>query len=79
MMREYRSFADVEEEYFINHPDEIVDYIRILLEEFAEDENIERLLSSLRRVVVNDSTKEQELCPWCGKEPRSKHLNGDCP
>ncbi len=52
MTRKYRSLADVQEEYFINHPDEIVDYIRILLEEFAKDENIETLLSSLRRVSV---------------------------
>ncbi len=52
MTRKYRSFADVEKEYFINHPEEIVDYIKILLEEFDKDGNIETLLSSLRRISL---------------------------
>ncbi|MDD5586443.1 MAG: putative addiction module antidote protein [Alphaproteobacteria bacterium] len=47
-MRNYRTFADVEESYFREHPEEIDDYIAILFEEFAKDGNTKALLSSLR-------------------------------
>ena len=47
-MRKYRDFTDVEESYFRKHPEEIDDYIAILFEEFAKDNNAKALLSSLR-------------------------------
>lgn len=49
-MRKYRRFGEVEEEYFLKHPDEIDEYITIIFEEYAEDGDTGALLSSLRRV-----------------------------
>jgi probable addiction module antidote protein len=47
-MKNYRSFTDVEESYFRDHPEEIDDYLTILFEEYAKDGDIKALLSSLR-------------------------------
>lgn len=47
-MRSYRTFTDVEESYFREHPEEIDDYITILFEEYAKDGDTGALLSSLR-------------------------------
>lgn len=47
-MRSYRTFTDVEESYFREHPEEIDDYINILFEEYAKDGDVGALLSSLR-------------------------------
>jgi len=47
-MSKYRTFTDVEESYFRDHPEEMDDYIAILFEEYAKDGNTGALLSSLR-------------------------------
>jgi probable addiction module antidote protein len=47
-MRKHRTFADVEESYLRDHPEEIDDYVTILFEEYAKDGNTGALLSSLR-------------------------------
>ena len=47
-MKNYRTFNEVEETYFKDHPDEIDDYINLIFEEYAEDGNTGALLSSLR-------------------------------
>ena len=47
-MRIYRTFTDVEESYFRDHPEEIDDYVSILFEEYAKDGDVKALLSSLR-------------------------------
>ncbi|MBF0476799.1 MAG: hypothetical protein HQK59_13425 [Deltaproteobacteria bacterium] len=47
-MRNYRTFADVEESYFHDHPEEIDDYLTIIFEEYAKDGDTGALLSSLR-------------------------------
>ena len=49
-MRNYRTFADIKEEYLRNHPEEIDDYITELFEEYAQDGDIAALLSCLRVV-----------------------------
>lgn len=49
-MRKYRTFDDVEEEYFHKHPEEIHDYVIIIFEEYAKDGDIGAFLSSLRAV-----------------------------
>jgi HTH-type transcriptional regulator/antitoxin HigA len=36
-MRKYRTFGEVEEEYFRKHPEEIEDYLSIRVEESAKD------------------------------------------
>ncbi|BDD86822.1 addiction module antidote protein [Desulfofustis limnaeus] len=47
-MGNYRSFNEVEESYFRDHPEEIDDYIKLIFEEYDQDGNIGALLSSLR-------------------------------
>ncbi|MFH0996813.1 MAG: addiction module antidote protein [Pseudomonadota bacterium] len=47
-MRKYRTFTDLETDYFRDRPEEIDDYITILFEEYAKDGDTGALLSSLR-------------------------------
>ncbi len=47
-MRNYRTFTDVEESYFREHPEEIDDYIELRFEEYAKDGDTGALLSSMR-------------------------------
>ncbi|MDR3567033.1 MAG: putative addiction module antidote protein [Syntrophobacteraceae bacterium] len=47
-MRNYRTFRDIEEAYFREHPEEIDDYIEMLFEEYAKDGDTGALLSSMR-------------------------------
>ncbi len=49
--RQYRTFGEIEEEYFVKHPEEIDEYITIIFDEYAKDGDIGALLSSLRRVI----------------------------
>ena len=49
--RKFRTFGEIEEEYFRKHPEEIDDYLTIIFDEYAKDGNMGALLSSLRRVV----------------------------
>jgi HTH-type transcriptional regulator/antitoxin HigA len=49
-MRNYRTFSEIEEEYFRKHPEEIDDYLAMIFEEYAKDDDIGALLSSLRTV-----------------------------
>ena len=47
-MEKYRSFTDVEESYFRDHPEEMDDYVKLIFEEYAKDGETGALLSSLR-------------------------------
>ena len=47
-MKNYRSFSDVEESYFRDHPEEMDEYITLMFEEYAKDGDTGALLSSLR-------------------------------
>ena len=47
-MKNYRSFSDVEESYFRDHPEEMDEYIVLMFEEYAKDGDTGALLSSLR-------------------------------
>lgn len=47
-MKNYRTFNEVEESYFRDHPEEVDDYINLIFEEYAVDGNTGALLSSLR-------------------------------
>jgi len=49
--RNYRSYDQVEEEYYRNHPDEIDDYLVTCFEEYAQDGCTPALLASLRLVA----------------------------
>ena len=47
-MEKYRSFTDVEESHFRDHPEEIDDYISLIFEEYSTGGDTGALLSSLR-------------------------------
>lgn len=47
----YRSFDQVEEEYYRSHPDEIDGYLTTCFEEYAEDGCTPALLASLRMIA----------------------------
>jgi len=47
-MKNYRTFNQVEESYFRDHPEEIDDYINLIFEAYSGDGNTGALLSSLR-------------------------------
>lgn len=49
--RNYRTFDQVEEEYYQNHPDEIDGYLTTCFEEYAQDGCTPALLASLRMVA----------------------------
>lgn len=49
--RNYRSFRDVEEDYFHNHPEEIAAYIDEIFDDYAQDGNSAALLASLRVIA----------------------------
>jgi len=63
--RTYRTFGQLEEEYFLKHPEEIDEYLSIIFDEYAKDGDMGALLSSLRRVVrakgVSRIAKEAHL------------------
>ena len=46
-MKNYRSFSDVEESYFRDHPKEMDEYLLLIFEEYARDGDTGALLSSL--------------------------------
>jgi probable addiction module antidote protein len=49
--RDLRTFREVEEEYFRNHPEEIGPYIDEIFDEYAQDGNSAALLASLRVIA----------------------------
>jgi probable addiction module antidote protein len=49
--RNLRTFREVEEEYFRNHPEEIGPYIKEIFDEYAQDGNSAALLASLRVIA----------------------------
>jgi DNA-binding phage protein len=44
----FRTFREVEEEYFRFHPEEIDNYLTLIFDEYAKDGNLAALLASLR-------------------------------
>jgi probable addiction module antidote protein len=49
-MRKYRTFDEMKEEYFHEHPEELEDFMTIIFEEYANDGDMGALLASLRTV-----------------------------
>lgn len=47
-MCKYRTFSEVTEEHYRNHPEEIDDFLKIAFEEYAKDNDAGALLSALR-------------------------------
>jgi probable addiction module antidote protein len=49
-MRKYRTFDQVEEEYYREHPEEIDSFLTVTFEEYAKDNDTSALLSALRMI-----------------------------
>lgn len=49
-MNNYRTIAEVEEDYLRNHPEEVDDYIAVLFDEYADGGDTAALMTSLRTV-----------------------------
>ncbi|MFZ4657664.1 MAG: addiction module antidote protein [Caldilineaceae bacterium] len=47
-MQNFRTFREVEEEYFRTHPEEIDSYLTLIFSEYAHDGDLAALLASLR-------------------------------
>lgn len=61
-MRKFRTLDELEEEYFIEHPEEIDNYLTEIFQEYARDDDSGALLASLRiiaRVRGISETAEQ--------------------
>jgi len=50
-MKSYRTLDEVEEKYFLDHPEEIDNYIAEIFSEYATDNNTAALLASLRVIA----------------------------
>ena len=50
-MREYRTLNEVAAEYFINHPDEIDEFLAEIFEDYATDGDSAALLSQLKTIA----------------------------
>ena len=76
-MKKYRSFADVEESYFRDHPEEMDEYMVLMFEEYAKDGDTGALLSSLRvlRRVTGVTTIADET--GMSRKGIQKALSGD--
>lgn len=49
-MRKFRTFDAMKEGYFLKHPEELDDFVKIIFEEYARDNDTSALLASLRTV-----------------------------
>tara|TARA_R110000744_G_scaffold160299_2_gene276620 strand:- start:283 stop:606 length:324 start_codon:yes stop_codon:yes gene_type:complete len=49
--KKYRTFAEVKEEYYAAHPEEIEGYLKGIFEDYAEDPDNSVLLSQLRVIA----------------------------
>jgi HTH-type transcriptional regulator/antitoxin HigA len=49
-MRKYRTFDQVEEEYYRKHPEEIDSFLTVIFEEYAKNNDTGALLSALRMI-----------------------------
>jgi probable addiction module antidote protein len=49
-MRKYRTFDQVEEEYYHEHPEEIDSFLTVIFEEYAKNNDTGALLSALRMI-----------------------------
>jgi DNA-binding phage protein len=66
-MMNYRTIAEIEEEYLRNHPEEIDDYITVLFDDYAESGDTAALLSSLQLVSrvkgITTTVETSDLSP----------------
>lgn len=49
-MKTYRTLEQLEEQYLLDHPDELDDYVTVIFEEYAETDDIDTLFDSLKTV-----------------------------
>lgn len=49
-MKNYRTLNQVEEQYLLDHPDEVDDYVSVIFEEYAQTDDVDTLFDSLKTV-----------------------------
>lgn len=49
-MKTYRTLNQLEEQYLLDHPDELDDYVAVIFEEYAETDDIDTLFDSLKTI-----------------------------
>jgi DNA-binding phage protein len=49
-MKTYRTLEQLEEQYLLDHPDELDDYVTVIFEEYAETDDVDTLFDSLKTV-----------------------------
>lgn len=63
--KNYRTFAETQEEYYRSNPDEIDGYLQVAFEEYAKDGCTPALLSQLRMVArvkgISEIARETDL------------------
>ncbi len=68
-MRKYRTFDQVEEEYYREHPEEIDSFLTVIFEEYAKNNDTGALLSALRMISrVKEVTATAEAVGISRKE-----------
>ena len=68
-MRKYRTFDQVEEEYYREHPEEIESFLIVTFEEYAKDNDTGALLSALLMISrVKGVTTTAEAAEISSKE-----------
>lgn len=62
-MGNFRTFREVEEDYFRAHPEEIDSYLALIFDEYAQDGDLAALLASLRVIsrVKGITTMAEEI------------------
>mgnify|MGYP001308266426 CR=1 FL=1 len=65
-MGNYRTFNEVMEEHYRNHPEEIDDFLKIAFEEYAKDNDTDVLLSALRIISRVNSARSASPSARCG-------------
>jgi len=76
-MRNYSTISDMIEEYLLDHPDEIDDYITMIFEEYAQDGDAATLLASLRIIGRIKGVSQVAECSGMSRKGVQKALSED--
>ncbi|QUY40409.1 addiction module antidote protein [Acaryochloris marina] len=74
-MHKLRTLDQIENDYFRQHPEEIEEYISVIFEEYAKDENIGALLASLRTVACARGSTETAVAAGMKRKGLQKALS----
>lgn len=68
----YRTFSEVTEEHYRNHPEEIDGFLKIAFEEYAKDNDTGALLSALR--IISRANSARSASPFARYDLRGAEL-----